>query len=768
MKCRKSRGFTLAETLIAVAIVLVLMGVAFIAVQNYQRSLRQLEYDGIAKEIFIAAQNHLTLADGQGLVDRRWKDDDSTIIGDDDDIKSGEGIYYFVVQKEHSPNDANVLNLMLPQFSIDETVRSGGSYLVRYRKSTATVLDVFYSPRKSAEPRFGHDYDGTEFNLIKENKNTKEARRNYNNTGEILGYYGGEDMDIERVDLKKPVLEVINEEKLKVLVGYPHDDLTNVYLQLRIKGETSKKEVSIDLIKNGESQIDTVKSNNAYFDANDPNEDGKSFEIILDDISVSKGHFFNRFSQFTPGEQLTITAEVYSNSALGSPIETEEETNSLFASVEDDGTYNVAFIRHLENLDGKISRVNEDKNPVKAKQIDSLSWNTFLTQNKPGEDSEAKVFLQQSGSTKAGSYYPVSPDYVLDYDGLNYDGTSFRVSDVTIDYEGNAGMFGVLPNGCAVSNLELLDFNVSGAVSAGALAGTVNSSTISNVLAHHTVKTDAYKTPTISCTGNAGGLIGSTTDCEVSKCAASLVVNGSTNAGGLIGVASGDRSEVTACYSGGHTVSGIPSGAKAKYDGTHIATFPVRYDTTDYNVTGGTTAGGLIGNAGNTEITNCYSTCSASGTTAGGFVGMGGNMTNCYCTGLVDGTTKGAFTGASTANANNCQYFEIINERKDTATGGYTYLGPTSGTGASGITALDADANAYSLFCGDDWQSTKPYDTMLNVYYVKDKKPVYNLQTIGQLLGGDDKLKESESDKTVYFVATHYGDWPAPEEFVFN
>ena len=82
MKCRKSRGFTLAETLIAVAIVLVLMGVAFIAVQNYQRSLRQLEYDGIAKEIFIAAQNHLTLADGQGLVDRRWKDDDSTIIGD--------------------------------------------------------------------------------------------------------------------------------------------------------------------------------------------------------------------------------------------------------------------------------------------------------------------------------------------------------------------------------------------------------------------------------------------------------------------------------------------------------------------------------------------------------------------------------------------------------------------------------------------------------------------------------------------------------------
>ncbi len=755
MKGRRSRGFTLAEMLIAVAIVLVLMGVAFIAVQNYQRSLRQLEYDGIAKEIFVAAQNHLTLADGQGLVDRRW-DDDSAIIGDDDDITSNEGIYYFVVQKEHSPNDANVLNLMLPQFSIDETVRSGGSYLVRYRKSTATVLDVFYSPRKSAEPRFGHDYDGTEFNLIKENKNTKQARRNYNNTGEILGYYGGQDMDIELVDLKKPVLEVINEEKLKVLVGYPHDDLTNVYLQLRIKGETSKKEVSIDLIKNGESQIETVNNNFAYFDANDPNEDGKSFEIILDDISVSKGHFFDRFSQFTPGEQLIITAEVYSNSALGSPIEAEEQTNSLFASVEDDGTYNVAFIRHLENLDGKISRFNENKNQVNANQIDSLSWNTFLTQNKPKEDSKAKVFLQQSGSTNEGCYYPVSPDYVLYYDG-EYNKENLRVSDVVINYDGDAGMFGILPNGCSVSNLELLDFSVNGTGSAGALAGTVKSSTISNVLAHHTVKADAYKTPTISCTGNAGGLIGSAENCEVTKCAAALVVSGSGDAGGLIGVASGSESKVTACYSGGHTVSGTPSGAKAKYDGTHIATYPVRYDSTDYNVTSTSNkAGGLIGSAGSTEISNCYSTCSAKGTTAGGFVGTGtGEMTNCYCTGLVSGTTVGAFTGAASASATGCQYFEIINERKDTTNGGYTYLGPTSGTGTSGITALDDDANAYNLFSGSGWSPAEPYDAMLRTYY----QSKYNLQTVKQL---DTSVEDSD------FVSTHYGDWPAPEEFVFN
>ena len=81
MKYKKNKGFTLAEMLIAVAIIGVLMAVSFIAVQNYQRSLHQLEYDGIAKEIFIAAQNHLTMADSQGLVGQRSKSGETSAEG---------------------------------------------------------------------------------------------------------------------------------------------------------------------------------------------------------------------------------------------------------------------------------------------------------------------------------------------------------------------------------------------------------------------------------------------------------------------------------------------------------------------------------------------------------------------------------------------------------------------------------------------------------------------------------------------------------------
>ena len=67
-KLKNRIGMTLAEVLIVVGIIAVLGGVASVAVWNYQRSLGQLERDGIAKEIFVAAQNHLTAAYGAGYL----------------------------------------------------------------------------------------------------------------------------------------------------------------------------------------------------------------------------------------------------------------------------------------------------------------------------------------------------------------------------------------------------------------------------------------------------------------------------------------------------------------------------------------------------------------------------------------------------------------------------------------------------------------------------------------------------------------------------
>ena len=51
MRNRKNSGFTLAETLAVVAIVLILMGVLFVNVAARRRAQTRLEFDTIAKEI---------------------------------------------------------------------------------------------------------------------------------------------------------------------------------------------------------------------------------------------------------------------------------------------------------------------------------------------------------------------------------------------------------------------------------------------------------------------------------------------------------------------------------------------------------------------------------------------------------------------------------------------------------------------------------------------------------------------------------------------
>ena len=241
-------------------------------------------------------------------------------------------------------------------------------------------------------------------------------------------------------------------------------------------------------------------------------------------------------------------------------------------------------------------------------------------------------------------------------------------------------------------------------------------------------------------------------------CAAALCVEANAaggNAGGLIGKA--ENTTLRACYSGGHTKNG------QYYDKTS--------NTYIYNIKAAT-AGGLIGSADGGTANNCYSTCSVQGTTAaGGFVGSvtGGSISSCYATGLVHGTvtsgdnlTKcGAFAGRlSGTTVSGGKYFMIINEilTNDAA----AYLPPVGFGSGSGIEPLDKDTAAYNTFVGSpaDWREAKPYDGMLYTYYHDSSSHSrYSLGTLGQL-GSD----VSEGD----FAATHYGDWPAPETWVFN
>lgn len=732
---RNNKGFTLAETLLVVLIIIVLVAVAFVSVITYQRNMTKLEYDGYAKEIFIAAQNHLTMLEGQGYLGL-----DSALFGKEEEpipgqVDTGDGVYYFVVNISNTSVDgyasanastSSLLNLMLPFASIDDTVRVGGQYIVRYHKDSAQVLDVFYWSEHANPERFSFkDYTGnTSYSALLGKRSDSKALKEYGESKSVVGYYGGATAAslTHGSEIKTPTIKVVNAEALYVLVT--DNNSTAV---------TSETGYQLKLVLTGVTSYATTKKSVVVpITVTDIGE----YKIYLDDITADDDslRFWKQFSDLIPGEDIEIYAVAFNNNVLSNvAYSATKTTNSLFADGTDATTAKIAYFRHLENLDDNKSHLSTSGSVsiTKAEQITDLAW-------------KDDTFADAAHSDY--TYAPVSPDYALEYNGASPLGTGGAFTDDTVIHSisnlaaasaGSAGVFGEL-NGGKVANLKLVDLKVTG-TNAGALAGKTTDTNVTNVLA---VNSDSGTATNVTASGSAGGLIGSVAGGTVSRCAAALVVSSTgDNAGGLIGSMSDGA--VSTCYSGGHTTNGS-------------------YSSSAFNVTSAATAGGLIGSAGSATITDCYSTCSASGATVGGLVGSaGGRITDCYATGLIGGgaSAKGAFAGTLTGTVSGCQYYKIINEIPVAAnlsgSEGYTYLKAVNGADYAGITAFDESASDYNSFVGAPagWEPAVPYDTRLFIY-----KGNYSL----------DGLKGATGVADADFVATHYGDWPAPEVWIVN
>ena len=863
----------MAELLIVVAIITILGGVGVVAVGKYQESLARKEANTIAKEIFFAAQNHLTMAESQGYLKDNidYGEDAKVAVGDE--VKA---LYYFAVDSSNASGafaGNSVLDLMLPFGSIDETIRSGGNYVIYYQADPARVLHVWYGRAKNEA--YTGKYSANPADLINTATGINGLLTGYEGASAVIGHYGGDEAQESGVTLNAPSITVDNAERLTVTIETTNvnkDELGNPILpsgkqltvKLLITGETSQAMAAIPVL----DQVNTTKTTMNHRVADSSTDSAELCSVVLDDITntfgsaitaleygTKYGYHFAEITDgaglagkqitvvgaFIPGENIIVQAVAYSPDALASiAYSNEVTTNSLFADVVDAAdasvtgvtTGKVALIsnfRHLENLDKRVSGVNTAQATgsnayviAGAKQMADLVWIQTGTaeENAPVPFTTAiqnpSVYqIGATAGTEAGCYLPVKLDYALVYDGASLvDGvmkchsiTGVKVGSSETPFAGAAGLFGEVAGQSGIQvdirNLELIDFSITATGNAGALAGTIGTeqaaASVTNVLARNTLAFDAAKAQTATVTssgGNAGGLIGSMTGVTVQKCAAALIVSGGANAGGLIGDSHG-TSAVISSYSGGHTT------AKKDAGGAVIGT---EYGKTVYNVTAPKTsadkgnAGGLIGDAGVTDITYCYSTCSVSGKTAGGLIGYGGKaVASCYATGLVDGTTKGAFAGyLNGANVSDSWYFEIINEQTDATTGVISYLEPVPGKVASdeavipegkvkqtGVARLDYSAESYDAFVGarqsDNkylWKTAVAYDPTLGTYYNgKDADnnavTLFNLRTVDQLpssttKGAERSLKTGDDDAEDYFVTTHYGDWPAPEVFVIN
>ncbi|MCR5370015.1 MAG: hypothetical protein K6E83_04840 [Clostridium sp.] len=389
-------------------------------------------------------------------------------------------------------------------------------------------------------------------------------------------------------------------------------------------------------------------------------------------------------------------------------------TNSLYAEIADSesdpGTKKalVGNFRHLENLDRTVSNVNGERAQIQvtgAEQTSDLDWEKF--QEAIGTGAVSIYDAGPASGTKAGCFHPVSSPAALTYEGKGH-----RITGVVVDTDGDAGLFGHLPERSAISDLMLQDFTVTGTGNAGALLGSADNTVVTNIVAWGK---DSLITGGGSTGGLAGGFIGDAGNCPISSCYTTCSVLGQAP-GGFLG--SGDGS-VSSCY----------------------ATGLVRTEADNEEAL---QEGGEEGGAGQSTI--AVSTDDESGTGEGGETELPGWD-----------TPAGAFASRFGGSAFDCGYLEIVNEKQEDNRFAYlTALGNREA--AEGIIALDTDTEAYSTFLGTETDRVPAY--AYDGSLIQRFQGRYGLQSLAAL-GAE--LEDG------WFVQNHYGDWPTPEfAFVNN
>ena len=106
----------------------------------------------------------------------------------------------------------------------------------------------------------------------------------------------------------------------------------------------------------------------------------------------------------------------------------------------------------------------------------------------------------------------------------NFDGNYHTISNLQINGVSYFGLFGYTGSGSSISNLGVINANLTGKTAIGLIVGDSRSA-ISN----------CFSTGTITTNGSGGGLVGHNYRI-ISNCYSSCDVTGSTNLGGLVGV----------------------------------------------------------------------------------------------------------------------------------------------------------------------------------------------------------------------------------------
>lgn len=502
---RISPGFTLAELLITVAIIGILTAFGFVAVVQAHRNLRLREMDDAAREIFVAAQNHLTAAKASG----KWsvfydcnKDttDAASVLGDvmteqpsdypSTDTFDAASHDYRVVEFDQSTDDPQLLDILLPAGSVDSSLlpgdaATGPKIRIEYDAKSASIYAVWYTDGKTGLFSLVSSAttipletiaDGRPTNSDGTVTDTDDARKTRRDSDPTVGYYGGAaaiEPENAGDSASQQTLTGItaavssrttSDDRLFVKVsGIKADTNGNMpTVQIQIKGVTSGVSASLIELDTDKTHYTGSLDQDGYYEnqntASDPDayalylDEDWNYYCLLDSVSDGeRGHFASRFPGLIPGENLDITVTATLGSAQKS---IRLHCNSLFASVEnkDGNNYSVQIEtpRHLQNLSCDVSKLSTDPtgegkevDVVSASLGNDLDWTDYYRSGSDTDDWKTINVLQpDSGSVSSAA---TGCFYSINNPTLlSFDGNGYRLQNFVLTGDANhpVGLFG--------------------------------------------------------------------------------------------------------------------------------------------------------------------------------------------------------------------------------------------------------------------------------------------------------------------------------------
>ncbi len=702
---KQNSGFTLVETLAAVAILVVLLGISAVAVLCFQKQLEITRLDNAARGIYMAAQNRAVLLSGGKQLKGLVKGEGNAVALAARAAGEEEQNLYYIAHTAEKTDPS--LERLLTTGSIDPALRQGEFYIV-YEPVSGSVTDVFYVDgelEKLVAGDFAAFY--RDWSTAPRSERMKAVP--------MLGRYSGGMAEGEDIDTAAtPTLTVMikNEERLTVTVSRWVPDAIG----------RDKAKLAVTLQYGGETVTlydDGAETKDPFFERAEASESaegkGKNYTRtwVLDELGDRRfaGLFPGRTMDL--GEIFTVEASLTSADGSFSQITAQDDDNSLFAreSSGSDTAY-LEYLRHLQNLDTGFSGVGADKD--KAVQM-------------------AEIRCASNETYPNYKFRPITNNSLT-----SFDGREFAIRDLYVSETGDApaGLFAKAQGRKATDlfafrNVRLVNAGVeTGTGAAGALAGQAFYASFDGCWVYWEPEEGELNLRSLLGSdtdeagyryrirgAKAGGLVGGMTTGTMTNCLAAATVQGSSTAGGLVGsVEAGGQVTVQNSYADCYLTG---------------------------NSNAACSAAGLIGDlSGTAGLENCY---------AAGFIVTGGNtkMTTAgLCLGSGKTTSKNVYSVLCSVGTNgSITYPPLTGNTGDSLTNTYR----RGGNSADSKTYEEMTGKDFGMLLGNAFawktgQSSSPYNLRERLNLV-----VYSFPGLAALPHYGDWNAEFKKPSLVYY-----------------